>query len=81
MRVKYSVLDKMFDRGFDRSAYIGKAQAGERRAVRVSCSQCQALGINGVACHETGCPNAKHDCKGCDTLIPARQKYCEDCAI
>ena len=23
----------------------------------VRCSQCEALVINGVACHETGCPN------------------------
>lgn len=25
--------------------------------VHLSCSQCQAIGINGVACHERGCPN------------------------
>ena len=24
----------------------------------MECDQCQVLGINGVACHETGCPNA-----------------------
>lgn len=24
---------------------------------RMSCDQCQMLSINGVACHETGCPN------------------------
>ena len=23
------------------------------------CSQCQAMCINGVACHETGCPNQR----------------------
>ena len=26
-------------------------------ATVVGCSQCQALVINGVACHESGCPN------------------------
>jgi hypothetical protein len=26
---------------------------------RVRCSQCEALVINGVATHETGCPNAR----------------------
>jgi hypothetical protein len=26
-------------------------------AVRPGCSQCQALVIQGAACHETGCPN------------------------
>jgi hypothetical protein len=25
----------------------------------MNCNQCQMLSINGVACHETGCPNAK----------------------
>ena len=25
--------------------------------IRVRCSQCEALCINGVACHETGCVN------------------------
>lgn len=24
---------------------------------KISCDQCQMLSINGVACHETGCPN------------------------
>jgi hypothetical protein len=23
------------------------------------CDQCQMLSINGVACHETGCPNSR----------------------
>jgi len=27
--------------------------------VRVRCSQCQALCINGTACHERGCPGAR----------------------
>ena len=38
-------------RGFDR---CGEARSGY---VRVGCSQCEALVINGVACHESGCPN------------------------
>jgi hypothetical protein len=33
----------------------------KERSIRVSCSQCEALVINGVACHETGCPNARKD--------------------
>ncbi len=47
--------------------------------IRVSCSQCEALVINGIACHETGCPNATHECKGCNEQIPIRQTYCQDC--
>lgn len=26
--------------------------------IKVGCSQCEAVVINGVACHEHGCPNA-----------------------
>ena len=39
--------------GFDASYKL------ESGAIRIACSQCEALVINGVACHETGCPNAK----------------------
>lgn len=31
------------------------------RQYRVRCSQCEALCINGVPTHETGCPNIPHD--------------------
>lgn len=47
---------------------------------RVRCSACEALVINDVACHETGCPNATHECEGCNELIPRRQRYCDECA-
>lgn len=39
-------------RGFDLTKYDRS-----ERAYRVRCSQCEALVINGVACHERGCPN------------------------
>jgi hypothetical protein len=60
--------------GFDHSAHIPFT-----RRYTVRCSQCQALVINGTPTHETGCPHAVHECKGCNNLIPVRQKYCEDC--
>ena len=41
------------NRGFDKSRV-----SEESDGARVGCSQCEALVINGVACHETGCPNA-----------------------
>ena len=41
--------------GFDRS-YVS-ADGG----VRARCSQCEALVISGMACHETGCPNMVRD--------------------
>ncbi len=28
--------------------------------VRAKCSQCEVMVIQGIACHETGCPNKKN---------------------
>lgn len=61
--------------GFDESAHIPGT-----RQWRIKCSCCEALVINGVPCHETGCTNAVHECHGCNALVPARQRYCEECA-
>lgn len=41
-------------RGFDLTTY-----SRSTGYYRPKCSQCQALVINGVACHETGCPNSR----------------------
>lgn len=51
----------------------------EDGSVRLGCSQCEATGINGTACHETGCPNQVHECHGCNSIVPRGVKYCEDC--
>jgi hypothetical protein len=40
--------------GFDKTTYNRKTGH-----YHVACSQCEAIVINGVACHEKGCPNAK----------------------
>ena len=60
-------------RGFDLSVY---------RALKYypKCSQCTVTVINGIPCHETGCANARRECRGCNELIPVRQKYCESCS-
>jgi hypothetical protein len=49
--------------------------------IRIACSQCQALMINSVPTHETGCPNETKECKGCYNRIPVSSiyVYCEDC--
>jgi hypothetical protein len=60
-------------RGFDATEHT------RSRFARPKCSQCEVLVINGVACHETGCSNAVHECHGCNELIPMRQKYCAEC--
>ena len=48
-------------------------------AVRVSCDQCAAAVINGLACHERGCPNERKECKGCNESVPMNVDYCADC--
>jgi hypothetical protein len=79
MRMKASrrALENLIHLGFDNTEPVDKW--GTSGAFSVGCSQCQALVINGVATHEHGCPNAMHECKGCDALIPMRREYCEDC--
>ncbi len=50
------------------------------------CQSCNAVAINGVNCHETGCPDAWMDAKrkcrecGCDFAPEARHlPTCPDC--
>ena len=62
-------------RGFDRSANVPFT-----RLYRVVCSQCEALVLNGVPTHERGCPQDKGECRGCGAPIPARHRWCEECA-
>lgn len=45
--------EKLRRRGFDKS-YVSRSGG-----VRVGCSMCQALVIQGVACHERGCLKQK----------------------
>ena len=53
---KLSLKRQLEARGFDRCT-----QPPFEKSVQVGCSQCSALVINGLACHETGCPNSKSD--------------------
>jgi nitrogenase subunit NifH len=53
---------------------------------RRTCDQCQLVRINGVVCHETGCPNAPVRCsgKGCDNVRKRKNTFggkwrCRDC--
>jgi len=50
--MKVSMIQLLRRLGFDRST---RTPGGWH----IACSQCAALVINGTACHETGCPNAK----------------------
>ena len=58
--------------GFDQTYASG-------RYLRPKCSQCDALVIQGVACHETGCRNQVYECNGCSAVVERRGAYCHDC--
>lgn len=67
-----ATLKQVIAEGFEASVKIGKR-------IRVRCNHCDALVINGIPTHELGCPLAKHECRGCNELIPTNQRYCHDC--
>lgn len=51
----------------------------KKRPVRVSCDQCQLLRINGIVCHEIGCPNQPRQCKNCDrTMRQGQREFCNN---
>jgi len=58
--------------GFDLSTKSG-------RNFNIRCSQCQSLVINGIPCHEQGCPNMTFECRGCSNRVTRRGAYCPDC--
>jgi len=51
---------------------------GNKQEHAFGCDQCQMLSINGVACHETGCPNSKSRWDA-ETGEWIRQRKCFDC--
>lgn len=48
-----TAIEDLEARGFDRCSELAS------ESIQVRCSQCAALVINGVPCHETGCPNQR----------------------
>lgn len=58
-------LDELVRLGFDES------YSTEDTYLKVKCGQCDALVINGVPCHETGCQNKGRECFECGCHIPA----------
>ena len=69
-----STLRNLRLRGFTDSVHIPFT-----KQYRVVCHSCEALVINGVPCHENGCSEERHECNGCNEIIPKWQRYCEDC--
>ena len=43
------------------------------------CDSCQIISINGILCHEFGCPdswkNKKHSCKECGSEFELEEKF------
>jgi len=60
---KRGQLKGLLERGFDKSTKLPFATSAH-----VGCSQCEALVINGVPCHEHGCPNKPPVCRECGGL-------------
>lgn len=58
--------------GFDASTQVG-------RYVRIRCSQCAAARINGIACHEAGCPHETRPCGECGSPAKRGHWLCADC--
>jgi hypothetical protein len=67
---KTDILASLHRRGFDESRVVPFT-----RSAVVCCSQCEALSINGVPCHETGCPNKPIECRYCGDTIP-KGEFC-----
>ena len=47
---------------------------------RIMCDQCQSATINGVFCHETGCPNSRKRWVG-ERAAWVRFVACRDCGF
>lgn len=69
-----SKLQQLKSSGFDLTTHIAFT-----RNYRIACSQCQALAINGVPCHELGCPNEPRECEECGCAIESHHRHCQDC--
>jgi hypothetical protein len=65
-------LEQCLEAGFDNTRREESDDNGTYLAVR--CSQCEAAVINGVPCHERGCPNAAKAKR-----LAAEEEYAEAC--
>jgi len=52
---------------------------------KVSCNSCEIMYINGIRCHERGCPDAWEDeiriCKWCGSKFTLEEKHQTCCSI
>ena len=56
----------------------------KRQYVEVSCNACEVLVINGIICHEIGCPDAYKDevreCDWCGTDFVPEERHTRFCS-
>lgn len=58
---------------------------------KTGCTSCEVVSINGVACHETGCPDSwkdpvtgkgyKRECKWCGTQFEPEDRFSKFCDV
>lgn len=61
-------LERLLYLGFDESSLDDEEGS---TYLRVACSCCAALVINGTPCHERGCSNQSRECPECGCDIPS----------
>lgn len=75
-----TILEDAITQGFDASTRRTRDDDGRFSSrVHLGCTGCDATVINGVPCHEAGCPNQTFECRGCDAVVERRGAYCADC--
>lgn len=73
-------LKQLIDYGFDTSEHFNDHTHDDDQGYnKAGCSQCQVMVINGIPCHETGCPNQTHECQECMTQIKKGRRICDEC--
>jgi hypothetical protein len=72
-RKSSEVLAELRSRGFNLSRRVGPGRW------RIDCGACSVVIINGVACHETGCPNTPVACRECGNTYTDRELAAQCC--
>jgi hypothetical protein len=73
-----SVIRSLAERGLVEYSYNSRQFRAIPQLHTIHCDQCQMLSINGVPCHETGCPNS-HSRYDADSDTWIKQRECFEC--
>jgi hypothetical protein len=61
LEIAEEIVDGLKLQGFDRTRIGEPEDRWSSYPIYPRCSQCEALCVNGIACHEIGCPNIRRD--------------------